>query len=143
MKSVISPTKIVISRTLPSEMAVLVGSIPGNGRETAEFDRGYSMTVHGLFLRIAIVGVLIGLAPAAVLADSSKVSTVLTNTGIDADAVGTVKLKLKDGKSRMDVKLKSLDAATTYTLFVDGLPWTSFLPPKGNAKLRFSSPVKK
>jgi hypothetical protein len=101
------------------------------------------MAVDGLFLRIVIVGVLIGLAPAAVLADSSKVSTVLTNTGIDADAVGTVKLKLKDGKSRMDVKLKSLDAATTYTLFVDGLPWTSFLPPKGKAKLRFSSPVKK
>jgi hypothetical protein len=39
------------------------------------------MAVDGLFLRIVIVGVLIGLAPAAVLADSSKVSTVLTNYG--------------------------------------------------------------
>ena len=101
------------------------------------------MTIHGLFLRIAIVGVLLGLTPGAVLADSSKVSTELTNTGIDGDATGKVKLKLKDGKSRLDIKLKSLDAATTYTLFVDGLPWTSFLPPKGKAKLRFSSPVKK
>ena len=67
------------------------------------------MTVHGLFLRIVIVGVLLGLAPAAALADSSKISTVLTITGIDDDASGKATLKLKDNKSRLDIKLKALD----------------------------------
>jgi hypothetical protein len=92
---------------------------------------------------VAVSVALVGLIPIAVHADGSKVSTVLTNTGIDPDASGKVALSLKDGKSRLDVKLKSLDAGTTYTLLVDGFPWTSFQPEKGKATLRFSSPLQK
>lgn len=101
------------------------------------------MIVHALYallLRIAIFSILLALAPDAVLADGSKISTLLNNTGVEVAAAGRLKLKLQDEKSRLDVKLKSLEAGTTYTLFVDGLPWTSFEPDGGETELRFSAP---
>jgi hypothetical protein len=99
------------------------------------------MNVLRLLQSIAVAVALIGLAPAAVHADGSKVATVLTNTGVDPDASGKVALKLQDGKSRLDVKLRSLDPSTLYTLSVDGLPWTTFQPDKGSARLRFAAPA--
>jgi len=95
-------------------------------------------------LRVVAVSVaLVGLISTAVHADGSRVATALTNTGVDPEASGKVLLKLKDGRSRLDVRLRSLEPAATYTLSVDGLPWATFQPARGRARLRFASPSKR
>jgi len=98
------------------------------------------MSISSFLRAVAISVALVGLISTAVHADRSTVKTALINTGVDPEVSGKVALKLRDGKSRLKVRLRSLEPTTTYTLWVDELLWATFQPTKSKAKLRFASP---
>jgi cytochrome c oxidase assembly protein Cox11 len=85
-----------------------------------------------------VVGVLlVGSGPAAGR-ETSRARGSLANTGLDADASGSVQWSLGPSRSAMTIATRGLDAGT-YTVRVDGVPEGSLVSTGRSARARFTT----
>ena len=84
---------------------------------------------------------LIAAAPSRVAADSGSARTSLTNTGVDADAVGLVSGSFKDSRTVLTVSVSRLTPSTVYDFAVEGVVEGTFTTSsRGNGLVRFVAP---
>jgi hypothetical protein len=100
---------------------------------------------HIRSLRTAGFCLLLALAPIAVKAeDSSTIRLRLQNTGLDADASGSVQSTLNPRRSTFTVQVEHLTPATSYAFLVGSIPEATInTDSRGQARLLFASPARR
>jgi hypothetical protein len=98
----------------------------------------HSLGVAGLCL-------LLALTPLTVKAeDSSSIRLRLQNTGVDADANGTLQSLLKPRRSTFAVEVNRLAPSSIYRFVVRGIPEATFTTDgRGHARLSFANPARR